>query len=250
MEVALRERRRLGELPVAVAVAVRRLDLARRVEREPRVRTLAQHDAVRRAARDDHVVVRAERKPAEDGLHLARALVDEQDLVALAVAVEAVGVLGGLADPHLDVGVEHQDLAAEDRVALRLERDGVGQPVDVGVGHPLVELDRLELADLGDAARRVQVVEDRLVAGEALVAHHLLGQERPVLAELGMALGRQAAHRHVAHQRFPLAACSRSIASKRALKLPSPKPRAPWRSMISKKSVGLSPIGFVKIWSR
>ena len=34
-------------------------------------------------------------------------------------------------------------------------------------------------------------------------------------------------------------ACSRSIASNSALKLPTPKPREPWRSMISKKNVGL-----------
>jgi hypothetical protein len=34
------------------------------------------------------------------------------------------------------------------------------------------------------------------------------------------------------------------------LKFPSPKPRAPWRSMISKKIVGRSPSGFVKICSR
>jgi hypothetical protein len=49
---------------------------------------------------------------------------------------------------------------------------------------------------------------------------------------------------------LPRSACSRSIASNRALKLPSPKPRAPWRSMISKNSVGRSPTGFVKICSR
>ena len=50
--------------------------------------------------------------------------------------------------------------------------------------------------------------------------------------------------------RFPLSACSRSIASKSALKFPSPKPRAPWRSITSKKSVGRSCAVFVKIWSR
>src|SRR5580765_7579817 len=51
-------------------------------------------------------------------------------------------------------------------------------------------------------------------------------------------------------QRFPRSACSRSIASNSALKLPSPKPRAPWRSITSKKSVGRSWAVFVKIWSR
>src|SRR3954469_7329035 len=47
--------------------------------------------------------------------------------------------------------------------------------------------------------------------------------------------------------RFPRAACSRSMASNSALKLPSPKPRAPWRSMISKKIGGRSPSGLGNI---
>ena len=51
-------------------------------------------------------------------------------------------------------------------------------------------------------------------------------------------------------QRFPRSACSRSIASKSALKFPIPKPREPWRSMTSKKSVGRSWTIFVKSWSR
>ena len=51
-------------------------------------------------------------------------------------------------------------------------------------------------------------------------------------------------------QRFPRFSCSRSIASNSALKLPTPKPREPWRSMISKKNVGRSWTGRVKIWRR
>ncbi len=50
--------------------------------------------------------------------------------------------------------------------------------------------------------------------------------------------------------RLPRLSCSRSIASKRALKLPLPKPIEPCRSMISKKTVGRSWTGLVKIWSR
>jgi amino acid transporter len=53
-----------------------------------------------------------------------------------------------------------------------------------------------------------------------------------------------------AAQRLPRLSCSRSMASKRALKLPLPKPREPWRSMSSKNTVGRSPSGLVKIWSR
>jgi hypothetical protein len=49
---------------------------------------------------------------------------------------------------------------------------------------------------------------------------------------------------------LPRFSCSLSIASNRALKLPFPKPIEPWRSMISKKTVGRSWTGLVKIWRR
>ena len=49
--------------------------------------------------------------------------------------------------------------------------------------------------------------------------------------------------------RFPRAACSRSIASNRALKLPLPKLRLPLRWITSKNSVGRSSTGLVKICS-
>ena len=51
-------------------------------------------------------------------------------------------------------------------------------------------------------------------------------------------------------QRLPRFSCSRSIASKRALKLPLPKPSEPCRSMSSKNTVGRSCTGLVKICSR
>ena len=44
--------------------------------------------------------------------------------------------------------------------------------------------------ELLDAARRLEVVQDRLVPGEALEAHDLLGQEPAVLAEHDVALAR------------------------------------------------------------
>ena len=110
-------------------------------------------------------------------------------------------------------------------------------------------LDRLEVARLGDPARRLEVVEDRLVAREALVAHHLLDQQPAVVAELGVALAGDVPEPVVPH-RLPLLSCSRSIASNSALKLPSPKPRAPWRSITSRNTVGRSPIVCVKICSR
>ena len=50
--------------------------------------------------------------------------------------------------------------------------------------------------------------------------------------------------------RFPLSACSRSIASNKLLKLPAPKPSNSLRWMISMKTVGRSIRGLVKSWSR
>ena len=61
------------------------------------------------------------------------------------------------------------------------------------VRHPLVALDRLEVAELLDPARRREVVEDRLVPREALEAHDLLGEQRAVVAELDVALARHLA---------------------------------------------------------
>ena len=63
----------------------------------------------------------------------------------------------------------------------------------VRVRNPLVALDLLEVADLHDAARRLEVVQDRLHPDEALHAHDLLGQERSVVAELDVTLARDVA---------------------------------------------------------
>ena len=56
--------------------------------------------------------------------------------------------------------------------------------------------------------------------------------------------------RSASGQKLPRAACSRSIASNRALKLPLPKPSEPCRSISSKNTVGRSVIGLVKICRR
>ena len=70
----------------------------------------------------------------------------------------------------------------------------------VGVRDPLVALDRLEVAELADPNRGLEVVEDRLVPREPLEPHDLLVQERPVVAELDVPLARDVAealvHRH------------------------------------------------------
>jgi hypothetical protein len=84
-------------------------------------------------------------------------------------------------------------LRPEDLVARGLDPERLEVPVRVRVRHPLLALDRLEVAELLDAAGRGEVVEDRLVPGEALEAHDLLGQEGPVVAELDVALARNVA---------------------------------------------------------
>ena len=124
---------------------------------------------------------------------------DEDDLVALAVAVEVVGLALGHAHADLDVGVVLQHPSAQHAVAHRLQLHRVREPVHVRVGHPLLELDLRELADVLDAAGREQVVEDRLVAGEALEAHDLLDEQGAfpfsvlLIAELHVPLGGDAA---------------------------------------------------------
>src|SRR5438067_1467726 len=110
---------------------------------------------------------------------------------------------------------------------------------------PLIGKRNLHLAaalDPFDGCRRPQVIQQRLVACEAVDAHQLFVIERSVgLAELGVTLVRQPSKLEVvAHTRFPRRACSRSIASNSDLKFPSPKPREPWRSITSKNTVGRS----------
>jgi hypothetical protein len=218
VEVALGVRGVLEQLAVAVAVAVGRLDLAGRVEADPELLdVVVQAPAVRGPARDDDVVLLAEGHRPEHRVQDAAAAVDVDDLVALAVAVEALVGLGRLADRRLDVVVEHQQAPAADGVAARVDRVGVRQPVHVGVGHPLLADDRVELADLRQPARRVQVVEDRLVAGEALVAEDLLGQKRAVTPRLGVALGGNVAEADVAH-RCPPRGCRAAPARARWLR--------------------------------
>src|SRR5215208_181855 len=106
----------LEQLAVAVAVAGRRLDLAGRVEADPEL-LLAdrQLEGVCSAARDHHVVALAERDAPEHGAEHAAPAVDIEDLVALAVPVEAVERLERLADRHLDAVVPHEEPAARDR---------------------------------------------------------------------------------------------------------------------------------------
>src|SRR2546430_557301 len=86
----------------------------------------------------------------------------------------------------------------------------------MAVRHPFVALDRLEGGDLRDAGRRGQVVEDRLVAREALEAHDLLGQARPVVAELDVALTGDLASDLVRGHRRKDSQASRASAARRS----------------------------------
>ena len=114
---------------------------------------------------------------------------DVDDLVAFAVAVEARHGLGRLADLDLDVRVPHEQPASGHRVAARYDGVRVGEAVHVRVGYPLVPRDRDELAGVGDPARGVHVVQDRLVAAEPLVAEDLLDEQGAVTAHLHVPLG-------------------------------------------------------------
>jgi hypothetical protein len=119
--------------------------------------------------------------------------VDEDDLVALAVAEEVVHRLRGPAERDLDVVVPHQRPAAGDLVTGGVDAVRREMTVRVLLRQPLVAHDRLEAGEVHDAAWRVQVVEDRLVAGEALEPHHLFAEQRPVLPKLHVALARDVA---------------------------------------------------------
>ena len=133
-DVALRVGRVLEQLAVVVAVALGRLDLRRALEVEhplgaPRVG----RQPPGRADRQDEVVAGAVADRPEVRVEQALALVDVEQLVGLAVAVEdGLGHrLGGADDAHHDVAVEEERDAPGDRVAVRLDAGRVDQPVVV-----------------------------------------------------------------------------------------------------------------------
>src|SRR6185312_7957913 len=183
---------------------------------------------------------------------LPAALAQVHQLVRLGVAVEELVRPGGAHEAQGHVGVEQQWLAVEGgagggwqlgglEVAMAERRLGVGDQRNVA-----------QMADGLHPRRRVEVVEQGRGADKAVVADQFLRVQRPVLlAEDAVPLGGQRAQAVVKrHYKFPRTACSRSMASNRARKLPLPKPRLPWRSMISKNSVGRSSTGLEKICSR
>ena len=124
-----------------------------------------------------------------------------------------------------------------------------------GADHPRTLASRNNLASAyratGRAAEAIPLFEENLAACErlfgadhprTLASRHSLDLARQESAQAGT----KAAEDH----RLPRRACSRSIASNSALKLPLPKPCEPCRSISSKKTVGRSCTGLVKICSR
>ena len=151
---------------------------------------------------------------------------------------------------------ERRDGNADEREHGRLRQRGevLSLPVPVlmpFVGGPAGDADREEREqrgnEIGSGVQRLgdepQAAADETRA-ELECGEHRRRADRD---ERGSALRR---HRGRPVQRLPRRACSRSIDSKRALKLPSPKVVAPCRSITSKKSVGRSCAVFVKICRR
>ncbi len=100
-----------------------------------------------------------------------------------------------------------------------------------------------------EAEARLRAGRSLLASGRRAEAEEQLQKALAFYASVGAARYVREAEALLA-DRFPRRACSRSIASKSALKFPIPKPREPWRSMTSKNSVGRSWTIFVKSWSR
>ncbi len=192
MDVAVVVRSTFEDLSVLVPVAPGDLDESRRLEDEVTLRPLGR-EAVGRPARNDDVVTVLVGNVAERGLERPRALVHEDHLVAFAVPEEVVHLRIRPAERDLDVRVPHEGAAARDLVPARCDVVGVHPPVRVRLRHPLLALDRRERSELLDAARRLQVVQDRFVPGEPLEAHDLLGQKPSVLAEHDVTLARHVA---------------------------------------------------------
>src|SRR5579862_9445357 len=144
-------------------------------------------------------------------------------------------LLIGLDVEHRHVGIEQERYPIERRAATGLH----ARREKMAMAERLVRIrlvgDLAQATDGFDGGRRVRMIEERRGANETLVAHELLGVQAAVrLAERRVAFSGNLAECVIdRHQRFPRSACSRSIASKSALKLPAPKLFAPLRWITS-----------------
>ena len=137
---------------------------------------------------DDDVVFADELECAEHGVERARAVVDKEALVALAV-LEVVGhFLCRVGDAHLDIFVAKENGPAGDRVAQWLDvlRQRVPHPHDLPLD--ILGLGVVEGCPPRDLRRRVDMVEGARWADETLCAEEFFGVERAVWpAKLGVA---------------------------------------------------------------
>ena len=208
---------------------------------------------MRRATRHDEIVAFRGSEPTEHRLEHEAASVHVHELVARRVAIERGG-LGDGRPRERDLVVAEQVTTSEHGVGVRRGRQLAGPQVVRLQGHVRREhgLRCFDALDRPESRWRVAVIEERRRGREALLAHELLRRDLAVDAVERVALAGDVADAAVRRHdyRFPRLAWSRSIASKSALKLPSPKPFAPSRSMISKKTAGRSVMVSVKICSR
>ena len=182
--------------------------------------------AVHDAARQHHVVARLDREIPELRFERSRALRHVHDLVSLGVAKEVLVVHVRLGPEHGDVGVEQQRDAVE--WASRPSAEGARAEVTVSQGEVVVLLVRRLLAapHALDRRGRMDMIEQRRRAGEALVAHQLLAVQAAVGAAEDRACAAPARGCGRTALEVPRSACSRSMLSNSAGSFPC---RTPWR---------------------
>ncbi len=198
-DVALGERRALGQLAGRGEVAARHRDVRAGLDHEQRQPVVADHPSVGDAGRDQHVVAGADGQPAEHALQGAGAGLHVDQLVADGVTVQRARVGGGH-ERQADVVVADERDASGDRVAaVRRERaraEVVGRDRLVRHERSVGHLDRL---DAGDRTRRMPVVQQARRPGEALLAEQLLHHHRTVDTVQRVALARHVADAAVVH---------------------------------------------------
>ena len=166
-------------------------------------------------------------------------------------------LVGGPVAEGVDVALELRPPAGDQRLFLAAEVVVEGPHGDVRGGGDVVAGHRVQPAiegqahhGLADGGARFRLLALAESGGLVHVSHDTLSCRLPASLPARAPIGLTRSAVRARPQRFPRRACSSSIASNSALKLPTPKPREPWRSMISKKNVGRSWIGRVKIWRR
>jgi hypothetical protein len=126
------------------------------------------------------------------------ALMHEDEVVAIGIFVEVGHLLDGAAERKDHIVVEHQLDAPGDGVALggHLLRAEMAMLQNRFIQR--LDGARVAQMELFDPRRRIVVIQDRLDAGEALRAQHLLCIESAIWsAELDMPLRRHLSHAYI-----------------------------------------------------